>query len=174
MNRWILLFVLLLAIGGTAGYAYLGGFQAPQVQVLRTPRPDILAGYAYQGSAQSDEFGQLFRRAKELQDSGKLRGDLANIYYNNPERAEDTVHAFVGLAVADTLAPLPAGCQYRILPAGRRVVQVSLKKVSYLLAPNKLYPAAKKAVEQQKLKARNVYFERFTTGDDSELRVDVE
>ena len=46
--------------------------------------------------------------------------------------------------------------------------------MSYLLAPNKLYPAALEAVQQQKLTQRgNFYLERFGGHDDSEVWVGV-
>ena len=132
----------------------------------------FLAGQAFHGPVRDDAFGNLFRQAKDAQ--ARLRGDLANLYLNDPETAHDTVTAFIGLAVADTSQVLPAGFRYRLVPAGQRVIAARLRGVSYLLAPNKLYPAALEAVKQQKLTQRgDFYLERFGADEASEVWVGV-
>ena len=104
----------------------------------------------------------------------RLRGDLANLYLNDPETAHDTIRAFVGLAVADTAQALPAGFRYRLVPAGQRVIAARLTGVSFLLSPNKLYPAALEAVKEQKLTQRgDFYLERFGANETSEVWVGV-
>ncbi|HEX8660006.1 MAG TPA: hypothetical protein VF690_20855, partial [Hymenobacter sp.] len=98
----------------------------------------------------------------------------ANLYLNDPETGRDTIRAFIGLAVTDTTHTLPTGFRYRVVPAGQRVMATRLLGVSYLLAPNKLYPAALEAVKAQKLTARgDFYLERFGTDDASEVWVGV-
>ena len=103
-----------------------------------------------------------------------MRGDLANLYLNDPESAHDTIRAFIGLAVADTTQPLPTGFRYRLVPAGQRVIAARLIGVSYLLSPNKLYPAALEAVKAQKLTLRgDFYLERFGANEASEVLMGV-
>ncbi len=169
MPRYLLLVPILLALAGLCFYTYLGGFRSPAVTLETSAAPVLLAGQPYQGPADSDGFAPLFRQANELKTSGKIPGDLANLYLNNPEKARDTVQAFVGLAVADTLHPLPAGWRYRVVPAGQRVVVARLRGVSYLLAPGKLYPAALEEMNRQKLTARDFYLERFGRDEQSEV-----
>ena len=61
-----------------------------------------------------------------------------------------------------------------MVPAGQRVVAARLTGVSYLLAPNKLYPAALEAVKKQKLTQRgDFYLERFGPNDESEVWIGV-
>ena len=170
--RYLFLALILLTLAAAGTYAYLGGTRAPQVALETTAAPLLLAGQPYRGSVRGEAFGQLFRRAKDAQ--ARLRGDLVNLYLNDPETAHDTIAAFIGLAVADTTQPLPAGFRYRFVPAGQRVVAARLRGVSYLLAPNKLYPAALDAVKAQKLTQRgDFYLERFGDGDASEVWVGV-
>ena len=170
--RYLFLAIILLTLAAAGTYIYMGGTRSPQVRLETTAAPLYLAGQAFSGSVRSDEFGQLFRQAKDAQ--SRLRGDLANLYLNDPETAHDTIKAFIGLAVADTAQPLPAGFRYRLVPAGQRVMAARLRGVSYLLAPNKLYPAALEAVKTQKLTQRgDFYLERFGPGDDSEVLVGV-
>ncbi|GAA4351658.1 hypothetical protein GCM10023185_10500 [Hymenobacter saemangeumensis] len=173
MTRYIFLILILLAIGLAGYYAYLGGFKQPTVMLETQPAPLYLAGQPFKGLATDDKFGPLFRQAKSVQDGGQLKGDLANLYLNNPGSAKDTIQAFIGLAVADTTQPLPPGFRYRVIPAGQRVMTARLEGVSYLLAPAALYPAALKAVQEQKLTQRNFFLERFGAGEKSEVWVGV-
>ena len=168
----IVLLVTALVLGT---YAYLGGLRTPTVAVETSPTPLLLAGQPYVGKVQGKRFGELFREAKTMQENGRLAGAaLANLYYNDPETAHDTIRAFIGLAVADTLRSLPPGWRYRVVPAGQRVVAARITGVSYLLAPNKLYPAAVEAVKQQKLTQRgNFYLERFGADEASEMWIGV-
>jgi len=171
MTRYLFLAIILLTIAAVGAYVYLGGTREPAVSVQTTAAPVYLAGQAFHGSVRGEQFGNLFRQAKDAQTQG-LRGDLANLYLNDPETAHDTLAAFIGLAVADTSQPLPAGFRYRVVPAGQRVLAARLTGVSYLLAPNKLYPAALDAVKKQKLQQRgDFYFERFGQHDESEVWV---
>jgi hypothetical protein len=174
MTRYLFLFIIVLTGLGAGVYAYLGGFRQPVVQLETMGQPVFLAGQAFRGPANDEQFGTLFRRAKEVQESQQLKGELANLYLNSPEKAHDTINAFIGLSVGDTSQALPAGFRYRFVPAGQRVMRARLTGVSYLLAPNKLYPAALEAVKAQKLKERNFYLERFGPGEDADLWVGVQ
>ena len=170
--RYLFLAIILLTLVVAGTYVYLGGTREPGVTVETTAAPLYLAGQPFHGLVRGDEFGQLFRRAKEAQAS--LHGDLANLYLNDPEAAHDTIRAFIGLALTDTSRPLPAGFRYRVVPAGQRVVAARLAGVSYLLSPNKLYPAAFEVIKKQQLKPRgDFYLERFGAGDESEVWVGV-
>jgi hypothetical protein len=170
--RYLFLTVILLTLIIAGTYVYLGGTREPTVSLETTGAPLYLAGQFFHGVVRGEGFGNLFRRAKEAQP--RLRGDLANLYFNDPETAHDTIRAFIGLAVADTTQALPAGFRYRLVPAGQRVVAARLTGVSYLLAPNKLYPAALEAVRKQKLTQRgDFYLERFGANDTSEVWVGV-
>jgi hypothetical protein len=170
--RYLFLAIILLTLAAAGTYAYLGGTRAPSIALETTAAPLYLAAQPFHGPPNSDSFGQLFRRAKDAQ--AHVRGSLANLYLNNPETAHDTIRAFIGLTVADTAQALPAGFRYRVIPAGQRVLAARLTGVSYLLAPNKLYPAAFEALKKQHLTQRgNFYLERFGPGDDSEVLIGV-
>ena len=170
--RYLFLAIILLTVAAAGFYVYLGGNRTPTVTLETTTAPLYLAGQAFHGSVRGDDFGQLFRQAKDAQ--ARLRGDLANLYLNDPESAHDTIRAFIGLAVADTTQPLPAGFRYRLVPTGQRVIAARLIGVSYLLSPNKLYPAALEAVKAQKLTLRgDFYLERFGANEASEVLMGV-
>jgi hypothetical protein len=174
--RYLFPIVLVVTAIALGFYAYLGGLRTPTVALETTPTPTLLAGQPFHGKVQDQHFGELFREAKNTQENGRLGSGLAlaNIYYNNPETAHDTIRAFVGLAVADTTHPLPTGWRYRVVPAGQRIMRASIKGVSFLLAPDKLYPAATDAIKAQKLTQRgNFYLERFGADEISEMWIGV-
>jgi hypothetical protein len=171
--RFFLPIVLLLTLVGLGTYAWLGGFRTATTKLIPSTPQVLLAGQYFRGPAQAEEFGPLFRQAKQVQDAGQLRGDLANLYFDNPEKAHDTIRAFVGLAVADSSQPLPAGWRYRVLPARQRVVAARISGVSFLMAPDKLYPAIQEFIKAEKLTQRNLYFERFAPNDDAEVWAEV-
>ena len=170
--RYLFLAIILLTLAAAGTYVYLGGNREPKVALETTAAPLYLAGQPFHGSVRGEGFGQLFRQAKDAQTH--LPGDLANLYLNDPETAHDTITAFIGLAVADTLKPLPTGFRYRVVPAGQRVMAARLLGVSFLLSPNKLYPAALDAIKTRKLTQRgDFYLERFGANDASEVLIGV-
>lgn len=170
--RYLFLAIILLTLAAAGTYVYLGGTREPRVALETTAAPLYLAGQPFRGSVRGEGFGQLFRQAKEAQ--SRLSGDLTNLYLNDPETAHDTISAFIGLAVADTARTLPAGFRYRVVPAGQRVVAARLTGVSYLLAPNRLYPAALDAIKNKKLTQRgDFYLERFGPNETSEVWIGV-
>ncbi|MGI4870786.1 MAG: hypothetical protein ACRYFX_06345 [Janthinobacterium lividum] len=171
--RFFFPLVLLFTAIGLGIYAYLGGLRTPTTALETSAAPVLLAGQAFHGKVQDAAFGEAFRAAKRWQETQAPAAPLANLYYNDPEAAHDSIKAFVGLAVADTAARLPTGWRYRVVPAGQRVVVARLAGASYLLAPGKLYAAAEAALTTLKLHKQPPYLEQFGPGEASELRIGV-
>ncbi|RYY13023.1 MAG: AraC family transcriptional regulator [Cytophagaceae bacterium] len=167
--RFLFPLVLLFTALGLGIYAYLGGLRTPTVALETSAAPVLLAGQPYAGKVDNQRFGELYREAKTMQENGRLGAAraLANLYYNDPEAAHDSIRAFVGLAVADTARPLPAGWHYRVVPAGRRALHARVAGVSFLLAPGKLYAAAEQALKTQQLTKQPPYLEQFGAADES-------
>jgi hypothetical protein len=170
--RFFFPLVLVFTAIGLGIYAYLGGLRSPSVALETTAAPVLLAGQPFHGKVDDSHFGELFRTAKNWQDAHPSQ-PLANLYYNNPEAAHDSIRAFVGVLVLDTTATLPAGWRYRVVPNGRRVVAARVQGVSFLLAPGKLYAAAQQHIKDQKLTGEPFYLEQFGPNEDDELRVGV-
>ena len=170
--RFFFPLVLVFTAIGLGIYAYLGGLRTPTVVLETTAAPVLLAGQPFRGKVDDGRFGELFRAAKARQEASPGH-PLANLYYNNPESAHDSIRAFVGLRVPDSAATLPAGWRYRVVPAGGRMVVARVRGVSFLLAPGKLYAAAEQAFKDQKLTKQPFYFEQFGADEVDELRVGV-
>ncbi|AMR27731.1 hypothetical protein A0257_11915 [Hymenobacter psoromatis] len=171
--RFFLPLVLLLTALGLGIYAYLGGLRTPTVAFETTATPVLLAGQPFHGKVSDARFGELFRAAKVRQDASPTPPPLANLYYNNPESAHDSIRAFVGMLVPDTAAALPASWRYRVVPAGRRAVVARLSGVSFMLAPGKLYGAAEQDIKDRKLIKEPFYLEQFGPNEADELWVGV-
>ena len=170
--RFFFPLVLVFTAIGLGIYAYLGGLRTPSVALETTATPVLLAGQPFRGKVDDSRFGELFRTAKNWQDAHPSQ-PLANLYYNDPESAHDSIQAFVGVLVPDTAAALPACWRYRVVPAGRRVVAARVQGVSFLLAPGKLYAAAQQHIKDQKLAKQPFYLEQFGPNETDELRVGV-
>jgi len=139
-------------------YGYLGGFSSPDISIT-TSTPQIIVGKAYSGPVEDARFDKLFREMAQAVETKTLVGTLANIYYNNPEEQNDSIKAFVGIAVNGT-TPVPAGFEQRLLPGGKQVIRVT-SDAHYLLAPNKLYPALFDYLKAKKLQTKKQYLEKF-------------
>jgi hypothetical protein len=170
--RFFFPLVLIFTAIGLSIYAYLGGLRTPSVALETITAPVLLAGQPFHGKVDDSRFGELFRAAKVHQDANPAL-PLANLYYNNPEAAHDSIRAFVGVLVPDTAGMLPAGWRYRVVPAGRRVVMARVQGVSFLLAPGKLYAAAQQQLKDKKLIGEPFYLEQFGTDEVDELRVGI-
>ncbi|MDB5262985.1 MAG: hypothetical protein JWQ14_2266, partial [Adhaeribacter sp.] len=96
MNKRFVLILLTVTVVGFGLYAYLGGFNTPEIKIT-TSKTQYIAGKYYAGTIEDDQLGTLFRQAAETLDQKKLTGALANIYYNSPENQTDSIKAFIGI-----------------------------------------------------------------------------
>jgi hypothetical protein len=159
-KKFLLIFLIVLGFGLSV-YAYLGGFNSPEIRVTTT-KTQYIAGMYYAGPAEGEQLGQLFRQAAEALEKKELSGELANIYYNSPEKQTDSLEAFIGIIIQDTTAPLPTGYRLQKLAAGRKVVEASVN-AHYMLSPKKLYPALFDYLKKEKIKTKQTYLEIFPT-----------
>ena len=62
----------------------------------------FLIGKMYSGNIKNEKFGQMFQTIIELKNNKNLKGDLATIYYNNPENSKGNIKAFFGVFINDS------------------------------------------------------------------------
>jgi hypothetical protein len=127
--------VVILFFAGLFYYYKLGGFNPPDIKITNAPQY-IIAGKPYKGKMTTKEFGMLFSDAEKLVEKKELEGVVCGVFYNNPEKENDTIDAFVGLVVKDSIEVLPSGYSYRFVKA-RKVVQAHIK--SHLLVSPSIY-----------------------------------
>lgn len=159
MNRkFISIIIIVLAIG-FGFYAYLGGFNSVQV-ILTTSKPVFVAGRYFAGGMKDKALGNYFQQSAKLLEEKKLTGHLGNIYYNNPEEAHDSIQAFIGIIVSDSLVKLPEGYELRKWLGNQPVLQATVK-AHFFLAPNKLYSSLFDYAKKNKLNLKKQYLEEF-------------
>lgn len=160
MNNKKFLFTGLIIIGLALGfYGWLGGFNTPEITQITTTEM-LVAGKEFRGSVKSEELGKLFLEAGKLVKEKKIAGDLGNIMYNNPEKQNDSIRAFIGVIVPSKEVKLPAGYQIRNVPAGQKALRSQIN-AHYMLAPGKIYEAVFEYAKQNKLQIQDFYVERF-------------
>lgn len=152
-------------------YTYLGGFAAPDVSVT-TSETMYVAGVPFEGSVKDEKLQNAFKTSAEVLKSGGLSGTLSNIYYNDPEKAGDSIRAFIGVIIPDSAAQLPEGYELRTIPGGRKVVRAEAN-ANMALLPRKLYAAAFDYAKEEKLKLEEFYVEWFPAEDRGVLEVPV-
>ncbi|RNI26889.1 GyrI-like domain-containing protein [Rufibacter latericius] len=169
MRKKLLIFLAIVAILVLVGYTYLGGFA--EVKVSQTvSTPVFIAGKYYAGSIESEALGQIYQQAGKAVDQKQLTGDFAGIYYNNPSKDSKTIKAFIGVAIQDTTAALPAGFTVRVVPAGRPVLRGELE-ANIMLAPKRIYGELFDYAEEQNLALQEFYVERFPQGKPAVIEV---
>jgi hypothetical protein len=168
-NKKFLIAIFSIILISAGIYAYFGGFSTPEITRIISPEIHI-AGKEYQGSVKADEFGDLFLEAGQLVAQNKINGELGGIYYNDPEKHQDSIHAFIGVIIPNLNTPIPAGYKVRTLPAGKKAVQGKVE--SHLaLAPAKLFPAIFSYAKEHNIALQDFFVECYPDTDHAEVIV---
>jgi hypothetical protein len=144
MTKKVLIGVLVVLLAGAVfTYYRLGGFNDPVIEVTMAG-PYTVAGRYYEGSVRDKSFGALYDHTEEMIQQGRLPGKLCAIYYNDPEKENGQIKAFVGALLPDEAVDLPEGLQIRRVPP-QKVVRGHID-AHYTVAPgiyNKVHDYAK-------------------------------
>lgn len=152
-------------------YTYLGGFTKPDVK-LTTSKAMYVAGIPFEGTLQDEALGEAFKKAANILETSQLDGELGNIYYNNPESKSDSIKAFIGIVIPDSVVKLPEGYTVRIVEGGRKVVRAEANADISLL-PRKLYAAVFDYAEEENLKLQDFFVEWFPAKDRGVVEVPI-
>ena len=156
MNSKFIALIFAVIILGSAVYFYskLGGFSKTSMNVVSSSEY-FIAGKAYKGTMKNPSFGHLFQDADTFIVKNNLKGKawVGGVFYNNPPKDKDTLIAFIGVIVKDTLNPPGDGYSYRSIPA-RKVIRANIK-AHYLFAPS-IYPDIEKYAQENKIQSLQV------------------
>ncbi len=111
---YLAIIILCLLIIAWSTYYTLGGFDPVEVYVMKGAERTVI-GKEYIEKYRYSEFSQRIEEAKMEVDSGKLKGMLTVIFFQNDTIGSDSVHYFIGASkeeIKDVLR-LPAGYTYR-------------------------------------------------------------
>jgi len=170
-SKITLIALAILFIIGLYYYHKLGGFNEPEIKIAHASAY-VVAGKPYVGKMMgqgSKEFGQLFNEADKYIEDKILTGVSVGVFYNNPRKENDTITAFVGVILKDTLQKLPNGYVYRRIPA-RKIVRAHIK--SHMLVAPFIYPDIEEFAKLQKVELiYNPYLEMYP--GDKEMIIEV-
>jgi hypothetical protein len=156
MNKRYIGLVFAVIIIGSAVYLYskLGGFSKTTMSVVSSPEY-IIAGKPYKGTMKSPAFGRLFQEADTFIIKNKLKDKawVCGIFYNNPLKDKDTLIAFIGVVVKDTLGTISHGYSYRRIEP-RKVIRANIK-AHYLFAPS-IYPEIEDYAKENNIQLKQV------------------
>ncbi|MEP0984531.1 hypothetical protein [Ekhidna sp.] len=95
-------------------YYTLGGFDPVEVFVMEGKERTVI-GKEYIERYNREEWGSHILETKAAIDSGKLKGQLTIVYFDNKNIGKDSLHYFVGASVEEIrdVLRLPAGYDYR-------------------------------------------------------------
>lgn len=97
-KSFIYLGIALLLTGILIIYHQLGGFKKPGISYVDVNSYRV-AGTYYEGRLSDKAWEDLFYKTRQYIEKGILDGDMAIIWYNEPEKEEGNVKAFVGVIV---------------------------------------------------------------------------
>jgi effector-binding domain-containing protein len=152
-------------------YLRIGAFSKSEIAVVASEEY-LVAGKSFKGRIREKEFGKFFQDADTLIARNKLAGKawVCGVFFNNPQKEKDTIDAFIGVVLKDSLAVLPAGYSYKKI-APRKVVRASIK-AHYLLVPN-IYPEIEEYAEKNKLTLTFPSIEIYPKEDEVVIEVPV-
>jgi hypothetical protein len=156
MNSRFIALIFAIIILGSAAYFYskMGGFSSTSMTVVSSPSY-FIAGKPFKGLMKNPSFGGLFDEADTFIVKNNLKGKAwaGGFFYNNPPKDKDTLIAFIGVIMKDTLSPLSDGYSYRSIP-GRKVIRANIK-AHYLFAPS-IYPDIEEYAKENNIESLQV------------------
>lgn len=165
MKKFLGIGAVILLIATIAMYGYFGGFKSPEISVYTMPSKTIF-GKLYKGDIQNKAFGLLF---EEMNEKAKENNALlCAIYYNNPDKTNGKVEAFVGF-VGNNQNTDNELEKREINPI--KVVKGTIN-ARYLIIPTKIYPAIAEYAKVNNLILTDFAIETYFS--DTEMAVEIE
>ena len=111
---YLSIIIICLIIISWSTYYTLGGFDPVEVYVMEGKERTVI-GKEYKEKFDYDLLKKRYEQTKTAIDSGRLKGQVAIVYFNEATNSNDTTHYFIGAymdEIKDVLR-LPAGYSYR-------------------------------------------------------------
>jgi hypothetical protein len=158
-RSYLYLFIALLLTGLLILYRYLGGFTKPQIDYFNQQEYRI-GGVYYEGSITAPEWEALFYRMTELVGTDSVKGDLAIVWYNEPELEKGIARAFIGIRFEGNVL-LPSDMEIRkIIMNG--VVRATLQShVLVIPRPVKIARQIRSWAEEHNLQLQDILIEIY-------------
>ncbi|MBL7715920.1 MAG: hypothetical protein JNL01_10690 [Bdellovibrionales bacterium] len=145
--------LLVLVVGGVAGYGYMGGFNTIEVSHAGFQPMEIIFSTHLGPYRNLSSSWDQFR--KQHQDSGLAECDAVGIYLDPPGTPEEKLRSIIGCRV-DGLAPelksaLKAKFKSFMIPQSPALMAKFPYKnpISFFIGPSKVYPAMRPMIETE-------------------------
>lgn len=111
---YLVIIVICLMVIAWSTYYTLGGFDPVEIFVLDAKERTVI-GKEYIDKYRPSDFDMRMRETKAEIDSGRLKGMLTVIFFENETIGKDSVHYFIGASNEEikNVLRLPAGYSYK-------------------------------------------------------------
>jgi hypothetical protein len=169
-GRWLLILTVLLGLSVLV-YAFMGGFEKPQIQQVQLPSY-LLAGKNYEGEATDKALGKAFEEVENWYQQAGKPGELAAVYYKTlgKDKERNATKAFIGVIVKDSSLKLPAGFSYRRLPGGLGLRAILAPK-HIRIAPDQVQKALNDYALSQKRSLQDFVIEHYPENQQFKMEI---
>jgi predicted transcriptional regulator YdeE len=170
MKKIIPLLIGILIFMAVLTYIFLGKLQKTSLSQINVPAY-LLVGKAYQGRAKDEKLGQIFQQTQQLYDSKTLQGNLVSVYYRTDGSVADSVNAFIGMVVQDSLPQLPEGFVYKKMPAGKGIRGTVKMGSVFALSPEQVQNEITDFARKQNMKLQPFVIEKYIGKETFEMEI---
>lgn len=143
-------------------YFYLGGLNKVEYSVERVSDYNLV-GVHFQGEGDSKEIEEAFFTAKEYVESGKLKGILTLVHYNDTTLADEELKMFIGIKLESGTSDLPANYERLTIPASNTVrAQIEAHNV-VMPSPTTIEARLRETAKEARLELQNFTIEQYVS-----------
>ena len=145
-------------------YLYLGGLNKVEYSVESVSDYNLV-GVHFQGDGDSQEIEEAFFAAKEYLESGKLKGILTLVHYNDTTLAEEELKMFIGVKLEAGTSDLPAGYERLTIPASNTVrAQIEAHNV-VMPSPGTIESRLRETAKEARLELQDFTIEQYVSAN---------
>jgi hypothetical protein len=167
MNPRISIVLVSLLVVGAGVYAWLGGFHSPEKKEMNLPGY-MLTGIPFRGNARDERLGEIFSRIRQFHTEKLPENVLVALYFRQKIDNPDSVNAFIGVIVKDSLPALPNGFTYQRLESGKGI-RVSVRVHPLLFSPERLQAALYEYASTKSYQLEDYVLEKYISEGEYEM-----
>ena len=150
--------VAFIIIVGT--YLYLGGLNKVEYSVESVSDYNLV-GVHFQGEGDSKEIEEAFFTAKDYIESGRLKGILTLVHYNDTTLADEELKMFIGVKLEAGTSNLPEGYERLTIPASNAVrAQIEAHNV-VMPSPTTIEAKMRETAKEARLELQDFTIEQY-------------
>lgn len=145
-------------------YLYLGGLNKVEYSVENVSDYNLV-GVHFQGEGDSPDIEKAFFDAKEKIESGRLKGVLTLVHYNDTTLAEEELKMFIGVKLESGTSDLPEGYERLTIPAVNTVrAQIEAHNV-VMPSPGTIESRMRETAKEARLELQDFTIEQYVSAN---------